>query len=178
MAAETLAIQHRESPKGWDAEIPSFPADAKGIASRDSSGKVLNAIAKHHPWLIGGSADLSPSTKTRLTFEGAGDISRDCLGARNIHFGVREHAMGAILNGAGTHQTEGIRLRLLDFQRLRQRFAAALRHHGASRDLHLYPRFDRGGRRWSHPSTRGTSCLAARHSRLGRYPSLRCQRGR
>ena len=71
----------------------------RGIASRDSSGKVLNAIAKHHPWLIGGSADLSPSTKTRLNFEGAGDISRACLGARNIHFGVREHAMGAILNG-------------------------------------------------------------------------------
>ena len=99
LAAETLAIQHREPPKGWDAEIPTFPADAKGIASRDSSGKVLNAIAKHHPWLIGGSADLSPSTKTRLTFEGAGEVSRNSLGGRNIHFGVREHAMGAILNG-------------------------------------------------------------------------------
>ena len=99
LAAETLSIQHREPPKGWDAEIPTFPADAKGIAGRDSSGKVLNAIAKHHPWLIGGSADLSPSTKTRLTFEGAGDVGRNSLGARNIHFGVREHAMGAILNG-------------------------------------------------------------------------------
>ncbi|HEY5704375.1 MAG TPA: transketolase [Terrimicrobiaceae bacterium] len=99
LAAETLSIQHREPPKGWDAEIPTFPADAKGIASRDSSGKVLNAIAKHHPWLVGGSADLSPSTKTRLTFEGAGEVSRNCLGGRNIHFGVREHAMGAILNG-------------------------------------------------------------------------------
>ena len=99
LAAETLAIQHREPPKGWDAEIPSFPPDPKGIASRDSSGKVLNAIAKHHPWLIGGSADLSPSTKTRLTFEGAGEVSRDSFGARNFHFGVREHAMGAILNG-------------------------------------------------------------------------------
>ena len=99
LAAETLAIQHREPPKGWDADIPTFPADPKGIASRDSSGKVLNAIAKHHPWLIGGSADLSPSTKTRLTFEGAGELSRDSLGGRNIHFGVREHAMGAILNG-------------------------------------------------------------------------------
>jgi transketolase len=98
-AAETLAIQHREPPKGWDAEIPTFPADAKGIASRDSSGKVLNAISKHHPWLVGGSADLSPSTKTRLTFEGAGDVRRDSLGGRNIHFGIREHAMGAILNG-------------------------------------------------------------------------------
>jgi transketolase len=99
LAAETLAIQHREPPEGWDAAIPTFPPDAKGIASRDSSGKVLNAIAKRHPWLIGGSADLSPSTKTRLTFEGAGEISRDSLGARNVHFGVREHAMGAILNG-------------------------------------------------------------------------------
>ena len=98
-AAETLAIQHREPPKGWDAEIPSFPPDPKGIATRDSSGKVLNAIAKHHPWLVGGSADLSPSTKTRLTFEGAGEVSRNSLGGRNIHFGVREHAMGAILNG-------------------------------------------------------------------------------
>jgi transketolase len=99
LAGETLAIQHREPPKGWDAEIPSFPPDPTGIASRDSSGKVLNAIAKHHPWLIGGSADLSPSTKTRLTFEGAGEVSRNFLGARNFHFGVREHAMGAILNG-------------------------------------------------------------------------------
>jgi transketolase len=99
LAAETLAIQRREPPKGWDADIPTFPADAKGIATRDSSGKVLNAIAKKHPWLVGGSADLSPSTKTRLTFEGAGDISRDSHGGRNIHFGVREHAMGAILNG-------------------------------------------------------------------------------
>jgi len=99
LAAQTLAIQRREPPQGWDAEIPTFPADAKGLASRDSSGKVLNAIAKNHPWLIGGSADLSPSTKTRLTFEGAGEISADSLGGRNIHFGIREHAMGAILNG-------------------------------------------------------------------------------
>jgi transketolase len=99
LAAETLAIQHREPPQGWDSEIPTFPPDAKGIASRDSSGKVLNTIAKKHPWLVGGSADLSPSTKTRLTFPDAGEISRDSFGGRNIHFGVREHAMGAILNG-------------------------------------------------------------------------------
>jgi transketolase len=99
LAAETLAIQHRQPPQGWDSEIPTFPPDAKGIASRDSSGKVLNAIAKKHPWLVGGSADLSPSTKTRLTFPDAGEINRDSFGGRNIHFGVREHAMGAILNG-------------------------------------------------------------------------------
>jgi len=99
LATETLAIQRREPPKGWDAEIPSFPTDPKGLATRDSSGKVLNAIAKVHPWLIGGAADLAPSTKTRLTFEGAGETSRESLGGRNIHFGIREHAMGAILNG-------------------------------------------------------------------------------
>jgi transketolase len=99
LATETLAIQRREPPKGWDAEIPTFPADPKGLATRDSSGKVLNAIAKLHPWLIGGAADLAPSTKTRLTFDAAGEISRESLGGRNIHFGIREHAMGAILNG-------------------------------------------------------------------------------
>jgi transketolase len=99
LAAETLAIQRREPPQGWDSEIPTFPPDAKGIATRDSSGKVLNAIAKKHPWLVGGSADLSPSTKTRLGFPDAGEIRRDSFGGRNIHFGIREHAMGAILNG-------------------------------------------------------------------------------
>ncbi len=76
-----------------------FDADAKGLATRDSSGKVLNAIAAHFPWLIGGAADLAPSTKTRLTFEGAGDLEAGTPGGRNLHFGIREHAMGAILNG-------------------------------------------------------------------------------
>ena len=92
-------MQHRELPDGWDKDLPTFPADAKGMASRDSSGKVLNAIAKNVPWLIGGSADLAPSTKTRLTFEGAGDFEAGNYGGRNFHFGIREHAMGAILNG-------------------------------------------------------------------------------
>ncbi len=92
-------MQNRELPEGWDAGLPTFPASAKGLASRESSGKVLNAIAPHYPWLIGGAADLAPSTKTRLTFEGAGDLEADTPGGRNLHFGVREHAMGAILNG-------------------------------------------------------------------------------
>lgn len=98
--AESLRLmQQRELPQGWDADIPVFPADAKGIASRDSSAKVLNAIAKRVPWLMGGSADLAPSTKTRLTFEGAGDFSATNRAGRNFHFGVREHAMGSALNG-------------------------------------------------------------------------------
>jgi transketolase len=92
-------MQKRELPAGWDTDIPSFAADPKGLATRDSSGKVLNAIARHVPWLIGGSADLSPSTKTNLTFEAAGDFEAEKYGGRNLHFGIREHAMGAILNG-------------------------------------------------------------------------------
>src|SRR5262245_38873301 len=99
LADEIERMQKREPPDGWDADLPVFPADAKGLASRDSSGKVLNAIASHYPWLVGGSADLAPSTKTRLTFDGAGDLEEETPGGRNLHFGVREHAMGAILNG-------------------------------------------------------------------------------
>jgi transketolase len=92
-------MQHREPPPGWDAGLPVFPTSDKGLATRDSSGKVLNAIAQRHPWLIGGAADLSPSTKTRLTFDEAGDLSAKNPGGRNLHFGIREHAMGAVLNG-------------------------------------------------------------------------------
>lgn len=92
-------MQHRELPEGWDKGLPVFPADPKGMAGRDASGKVLNAVAKNVPWLLGGSADLAPSTKTRLTFEGSSDFTSKDRGGRNLHFGVREHAMGAILNG-------------------------------------------------------------------------------
>jgi transketolase len=92
-------MQSRRLPDGWDDAIPSFPADAKGLAGRDASAKVLNAVAQSVPWLIGGSADLAPSTKTRLTFDGAGDFSADNYAGRNFHFGIREHAMGAVLNG-------------------------------------------------------------------------------
>jgi transketolase len=92
-------MQRRDLPEGWDRDIPVFPADANGIASRDSSARVLNAVAPRLPWLLGGSADLAPSTKTRLTFEGAGDMEADDHDGRNFHFGVREHAMGSICNG-------------------------------------------------------------------------------
>jgi transketolase len=92
-------MQHRQLPDGWDKGLPTFPADAKGLAGRDASAKVLNAVAQNIPWLIGGSADLAPSTKTRLTFDGAGDFSAENYRGRNLHFGIREHAMGAIMNG-------------------------------------------------------------------------------
>lgn len=99
LADSLLKMQKRELPQGWDKDIPEFPADPKGIAGRDASAKVLNVVAKSVPWLIGGSADLAPSTKTRLTFDGAGDFSAHDYGGRNFHFGIREHAMGSILNG-------------------------------------------------------------------------------
>jgi transketolase len=99
LAAEIEQMQRRELPDGWDADIPEFPADAEGIASRDSSGQVLNAIAHRVPWLLGGSADLAPSTKTRLLFDGAGDQQPDDPAGRNFHFGIREHASAAIANG-------------------------------------------------------------------------------
>jgi transketolase len=99
LSNEIDLLQKGELPSGWDTSLPSFAADPKGLATRDSSGKVQNVIAQHLPFLIGGSADLSPSTKTRLTFEAAGDFEANKYGGRNLHFGIREHAMGAILNG-------------------------------------------------------------------------------
>src|SRR5438046_2126767 len=98
LAARLQSIEHSDLPDGWDAELPSFPADAKGQATRESGSKVLNAIAKRYPWLLGGAGDLSPSTKTLLTFEGTGDFAPGKPG-RNLHFGIREHGMGAILSG-------------------------------------------------------------------------------
>ena len=98
-ADQILRMQRRELPDGWDKGLTPFPADAKGLATRDSSGKVLNQMAQHVPWLIGGAADLFPSTKTRLTFEGAGDFEAGDYGSRNFHFGIREHAMAAVCNG-------------------------------------------------------------------------------
>ncbi|HYJ16728.1 MAG TPA: transketolase [Candidatus Limnocylindria bacterium] len=99
LAEQLTTMQRRELPAGWDQELSEYPADPKGQATRDSSGKVLNALAKHVPWLMGGSADLAPSTKTRLTFDGAGDFAAGNYAGRNLHFGVREHVMAAIVNG-------------------------------------------------------------------------------
>jgi transketolase len=99
LADQGYRMLRRELPEGWGKGLPTFAADSKGIATRDASGQVLNALAKNVPWLLGGSADLSPSCKTRLTFEGAGDFSAENPGGRNLHFGIREHTMGAVLNG-------------------------------------------------------------------------------
>ena len=99
LAQQLDLMQERELPEGWDKNLPSFPADPKGMGTRESAGKVLNVLAQNIPWLIGGSADLGNSNKTTLKFDGAGNFSSSSYGGRNIHFGVREHAMGSAMNG-------------------------------------------------------------------------------
>ncbi|MFE6130429.1 transketolase [Streptomyces sp. NPDC056437] len=99
LADELERMQRRALPAGWDSKLPDFPADPKGLATRDSSAQVLNALAQSVPWLLGGSADLAPSTKTRLTFDGAGDFQPESPCGRNLHLGIREHAAAAVANG-------------------------------------------------------------------------------
>jgi transketolase len=99
LADQFYRMMHRQLPPDWDKNLPSFPADPKGLATRDASGKALNALGQAIPWLVGGSADLGPSCKTRLTFEGAGDFFPQTPQGRNLHFGIREHVMAAVLNG-------------------------------------------------------------------------------
>jgi len=99
LATEIELMQKRELPAGWNRNLPVFPADPKGIAGREASGKVLNVLAQNIPWFLGGSADLAPSNKTTLTYEGAGNFQAATPGGKNLHYGIREHAMGAIVNG-------------------------------------------------------------------------------
>jgi transketolase len=99
LANEIDQMERRELPAGWDHDLPVFPADPKGMAGRDASSKVLNALARNIPWFLGGSADLGPSNKTLLTYEGAGNFEAGSPGGKNLHYGIREHAMAAIVNG-------------------------------------------------------------------------------
>ena len=99
LADQGYRMLRRELPDGWDTGLPLFPPDAKGVATRDASGQALNVLAATVPWLLGGSADLGPSCKTRLTSPGAGDFDAGNPAGRNLHFGIREHAMAAVLNG-------------------------------------------------------------------------------
>jgi transketolase len=122
-------MQHRELPDGWDKNLPTFPADAKGIATRESSGKVLNVVAENVPWLVGGSADLAGSDRTRLKFEGAGDFQAGSYGGRNLHFGVREHGMAAALNGMAVSKVRpfgGTFFNFSDYMRPSIRLAALM----------------------------------------------------
>ncbi len=128
--AEALRVMRsKQWPADWDRDLPTFPADAKGLASREASGKVMNAVAPRLPWLIRGAADLSPSTKTLLEFDGAGSFEPGAYGGRNLHFGIREHVMGAAANGlalAGLRPYTGTFLVFSDYMRPPIRLAALM----------------------------------------------------
>ena len=127
LADQINRMQHRELPNGWDHNLPSFPPDPKGMATRESSGKVLNVVAQNIPWLVGGSADLATSNKTNLN--GAGDFQAGSYGGRNLHFGVREHAMGAALNGMALSRLRafgGTFFNFTDYMRPAMRLAALM----------------------------------------------------
>ena len=127
LAEQINRMQHRELPNGWDHNLPSFPPDPKGMATRESSGKVLNVVAQNIPWLVGGSADLATSNKTNLN--GAGDFQAGSYGGRNLHFGVREHAMGAALNGMALSRLRafgGTFFNFTDYMRPSMRLAALM----------------------------------------------------
>ena len=129
LAQQLSQMQHRELPANWDKNLPTFPADAKGIATRESSGKVLNAVAQSIPWVIGGSADLATSNKTTLKFDGAGDFKAGSYGGRNLHFGVREHAMAASVNGmtiSGLRAFGATFFNFSDYMRASMRLAALM----------------------------------------------------
>jgi len=115
LADQLHRMQRRELPEGWDKKLPNFPADAKGVATRESSGKALNALAENIPWLIGGSADLATSNKTNLKFDGAGDFQSGSYAGRNLHFGVREHVMGASVNGLTVSGIRGFSATFFNF---------------------------------------------------------------
>jgi transketolase len=129
LADQLDKMQTRQLPEDWDADLPEYPADTKGVASRDSNQTVLNIVAQRVPWLIGGSSDLAPSNKSRLTFEGAGDFQADNRAGRNLHFGVREHAAGAVANGLALSKIKVYQAGFLifsDFQRGALRLSALM----------------------------------------------------
>ena len=129
LADQLDKMQRRQLPEDWDVDLPEYPADPKGVASRDSNQQVLNIVAQRVPWLIGGSSDLAPSNKSRLTFEGAGDFQPDNRAGRNLHFGVREHAAGAVANGLALSKIKVYQAGFLifsDFQRGALRLSALM----------------------------------------------------
>ena len=171
LAAELEQMQRRQLPEGWDADLPRFEADAKGLATRVSGGKVLNALGKNIPWLVGGSADLAPSTKTLLTFESAGDFSATDRAGRNLHFGIREHAMAAALNGmvlCGMRPYGATFFVFSDYLRPSLRLSALMQ---SAHTPGLHARLNRCWRRWADTPAGRTVGRRAVHPWLDRSAS-------
>ncbi len=165
LADEIDRMQRRELPDGWDRGLPAFPADAKGLAGRDASNKVLNALAQNIPWLLGGSADLGPSNKTTLTFAGAGDFEPGSPSGRNFHYGIREHAMAAVVNGMSLSKLRSLRRHVLHLQRLCAWRDPPVRADGAADAHDLHARRDGRRRGRSHAPADRAARVAARDAR-------------
>ena len=176
LATQFERLQHRQSAAGWDKELPTFAPDAKGLATRDSSSKVLNAIAKNDPWLMGGSADLYPSTKTRLTFDGAGDFEANHYNAPEFPFRHSRARHGRDCKRHESGESSRLRVDLPHFQRLHENADPPFGRHGSSVDLDFYSRFHRRRRRWTDPPAHRTVNNAARHTWPHYVASCRCQR--
>jgi len=178
LASEIDQMQRRELPAGWDRNLPVFLADPKGVAGRDASGEVLNVIAQNIPWFLGGSADLAPSNKTTLKFDGAGDFQAHSPGGKNLHFGIREHAMAATVNGLGLSKLRAFGATFFifsDYARPAIRLAALMElpsififTHDAMGDGEDGPTHQPGG----------AADIVAGHSRAGHASARRRQRGR
>ena len=169
-------ILTRKLPEGWDKDLPTFPADPKGMAGRKASAKIINAIAKTVPWLIGGAADLNESTLTDL--EGAPSFEPGSYGGRNFHFGIREHEMAAFLNGMALVKVPAVRIGLLHLQRLCPPLDPDLGHHGDPDDPRLHPRLDRRRRGRPDPPARRATGQPPGHPRPEADPPGRRQRVR
>ena len=175
LAKTCQQMLNQELPDGWDKDIPTFPADAKGIATRESDSKVLNAVAKNVPWLLGGAADLYPSTKTLI--DGAGNFEKGSYSGRNFHFGIREHTMGSIVNGMSLSGLRAVRSDLLHLLGLHAAGTATGGDDGPAGDLHLHPRFVLPGRGRADAPADRASHVRARHSAAAALPARGRQRG-
>ncbi len=156
--------------------LPQFPTDKKGIATREASGKVLNEIGKRVGWLIGGAADLAPSTKTEIDVSGFFEPGH--FDGGNFHFGVREHAMGAIANGMTLVRFARLYRNLFDLQRLHASAHAARGAHGRADYLCVYPRFNRSWPGRADPSANRATRGVAGNSRFDRFAARRRERDR
>jgi len=177
LANEIELMQRRELIAGWDRGLPVFPADAKGIAGRDASGKVLNVLAQNIPWLLGGSADLGPSNKTTLTFTGALDFEADSPTGKNLHFGIREHAMAAIVNGLSLSKIRAFGATFFIFSDYARPAIPARRDYGTAGDFRFHARCDGRRRRWPYSPTRRASGVFACDTRADHPAPGRRQRG-
>ena len=169
LATEIDLMQRRELPAGWDRNLPVFPADPKGIAGRDASGKVLNVLAQNIPWFLGGSADLGAVEQDHAEVRGRGRFRARHPGGKNLHFGIREHAMAAVVNGLSLSKLRAFGATFFIFSDYARPAIRLVGPDGAADDLRLHPRRDGRRRGRPDPPAGGAARFVAR-----RFPAWSC----